>query len=391
MTFKKRRMLVTFCTPILVLGFSAVPSMQQNVSFATATSNPLTGQPPNFVTPGERNVSLESLSKDSFFVARREGQTEEWLSADDLYSRGVQLLTARDNLGALTYFEKAVSRDHDHSKAWFKIGLLRLELGVPLLVIEAFKEVARIEPDHAMAHYYLGIAYLTAEDKKSAWGEYTILQTLSPDLAGKLRREQGWQDKLQTGKVEEPETKEEIPHLFNRVKRSVVTIVGRANNFFGSGFLVKDGGYVITNYHVVEGQKQVTVIFPDKRRMLGDVVKIAEGRDLALVRLQQAAPRGAALKLASSASVQVGETVIAIGAPYGLALSVTNGIVSSVRILEGMRLIQTNAAINPGNSGGPLINLRGEVVGVNTLKLKYAEGIGFAVAVDHVKELLDER
>ncbi|MBK9975258.1 MAG: trypsin-like peptidase domain-containing protein [Planctomycetes bacterium] len=151
----------------------------------------------------------------------------------------------------------------------------------------------------------------------------------------------------------------------------------------GSGFVLAQDGYVLTNAHVVDGAKEVRISFEDGSQHKGEVAGRDERSDLAVVRVPR---RGlATLPLASADSVRVGQLALAIGNPLGFQRSVALGVVSAIdRTLQGQQqlfegLIQTDAAINPGNSGGPLVNMAGEVIGVNTAIIPFAQGIGFAV------------
>jgi hypothetical protein len=167
---------------------------------------------------------------------------------------------------------------------------------------------------------------------------------------------------------------------------SVVSILSDEGR--GSGFLV-DPTTVITNHHVVGRSESVLVKLSNGTALSGTVERIAEGHDLALVRLDRELTDRRSLPLSSVSALRVGQEVYVIGSPMGvLESSVTRGIVSAIRSFEGATLVQTDAAINPGNSGGPLVDRSGQVVGIATMKVAEGESIGFAVAVDHARELL---
>ena len=167
----------------------------------------------------------------------------------------------------------------------------------------------------------------------------------------------------------------------------------------GSGVIV-DGsrGLVITNFHVVRNARQVEVVLKDGRRLPADPVALAPNLDLAVLRV--GARNLPALPLADSAKLQVGDFVVAIGNPFGLGQTVTSGIISATDRPLGQddprRFIQTDAPINPGNSGGALINLKGEVVGINTALFSPSQsqasagnvGIGFAIPSNIVRGVL---
>ncbi len=152
----------------------------------------------------------------------------------------------------------------------------------------------------------------------------------------------------------------------------------------GSGFFVTDTGLLITNAHVVAGASRI-VIRTQATETFGTIVKLAAEDDLALIRANIAA--AVPLPLGDSDAVQVGDDVIAIGSPLGLAGTVTRGIISNLRVSGRIPLIQFDAAISPGNSGGPLLDEHGQVLGVNTLKVfpQGAESLGFAISINHVK------
>lgn len=165
----------------------------------------------------------------------------------------------------------------------------------------------------------------------------------------------------------------------------------------GSGLIIDRSGMVLTNAHVVSGADTVTVILKDGRAFEGEVRGADEISDLAVVKIKEAGGNLPVVTLGESSQVQVGDWAIAVGNPLGLDNTVTLGIVSTLHRssaevgIPGKRLdfIQTDAAINPGNSGGPLLNERGEVIGINTAIRAGATGIGFAIPVDKAKALKD--
>jgi len=190
-------------------------------------------------------------------------------------------------------------------------------------------------------------------------------------------------------------------NVIERCLASVVvvqTLIGT-----GSGFIIDPQGYIITNYHVVSNQDNITIILNDGRRLFADLLSLIKFKDLALLKIN--AENLSAIKLGRMSDVRVGDAVYALGAPGGWAekqildQTVTRGIVSSIRMLEApynptekIQFIQTDAAINPGNSGGPLINERGEVIGVNSQKMVKieVEGLNFAISIDEVKKSFAE-
>lgn len=200
--------------------------------------------------------------------------------------------------------------------------------------------------------------------------------------------------------------------LYERVSPSIVAIrvVTSSGPAFGSGFVYDQEGHIVTNYHVVEGADEVEVHFTSGYKTYGTVIAIDLDSDLAVVAVDAPAEELHPVLLGNSDMLKVGQTVIAIGNPFGLDGTMTVGIVSALgRTLDSIHespegsfftagdIIQTDAAINPGNSGGPLFNLTGEVIGVNrairTTNFNQIgdpvnSGIGFAVSVNIVKRVV---
>jgi len=163
----------------------------------------------------------------------------------------------------------------------------------------------------------------------------------------------------------------------------------------GSGFIIDDKGHILTNHHITAGSREIEVALTDGRAFEGKLVGSDPANDLAVVKIDTSDLPVA--ELGSSSELRVGQTVIAIGNPFGLVggPSVTVGVVSALnrhilseRVYEN--LIQTDASINPGNSGGPLLDLTGKVVGINTANIPGAQGIGFAIPINTAKAVLDD-
>jgi serine protease Do len=161
----------------------------------------------------------------------------------------------------------------------------------------------------------------------------------------------------------------------------------------GSGFVLAPEGMIITNNHVVEGAKEITVTLADKREYPAKIVGRDPKTDIALLKIDVKEPLPAVV-LGDSDRLRVGDWVVAVGNPFGLSNTVTAGIVSAKGRVIGAGpyddFIQTDASINPGNSGGPLFNLQGEVIGINTAIVAQGQGIGFAVPVNQAKALVPQ-
>jgi serine protease DegQ len=165
----------------------------------------------------------------------------------------------------------------------------------------------------------------------------------------------------------------------------------RERSGVGSGVIIDAEGHILTNLHVIKGADEITVRFHNKKEVAGKIVGTDATTDLAVIRI----PAGevvVAAKLGDSDRIEVGEWAIAIGSPFGLEQTVTVGVVSAtgrseVGIVPNENFIQTDASINPGNSGGPLLNARGEVIGINTAILSSGQGIGFAIPINTARRV----
>jgi len=171
--------------------------------------------------------------------------------------------------------------------------------------------------------------------------------------------------------------------------KSVVTIKTDVSQ--GSGFFIADGGYIVTNAHVMEDATRATIYTYDGESH--SVYKLGENSEMDITLLRINETEYEPLELADSDDVKQGEQVIAIGNPYGLSFSVTQGIVSNIHQTGENGLdayIQIDAALNSGNSGGPLIDKQGEVIGINNFKISEAEGLGFALESNYIKDTIND-
>ena len=189
--------------------------------------------------------------------------------------------------------------------------------------------------------------------------------------------------------------------------RDLVKLIGeavvqvRTPGGLGSGFIINEDGFLITNFHVIEGETQISVeVYLQRNDQLERktykqvrIVAMNKFEDMALLKIEDKdAPKFKYVLLGSADALAVGERVFAVGSPLGLERTVTEGILSTkTRQLQGELYLQTTAQINPGNSGGPLFNLSGEVIGITNMKVTSGEGIGFAIPIEAVKFFLDHR
>ena len=190
-----------------------------------------------------------------------------------------------------------------------------------------------------------------------------------------------------------------VQDLVKQLGLAVVQV--RTPEGLGSGFFVNPDGYLITNFHVIEGETEISVeVYSRENDQLDRetykqvrIIAINKFHDLALLHIEDKnAPKFKYVTLGSADALNVGDSVFAIGSPLGLERTMTEGILSTkTREMEGELYLQTTAQINPGNSGGPLFNLNGEVVGVTNMKILFGEGLGFAIPVELVKNFLDHR
>jgi len=190
-----------------------------------------------------------------------------------------------------------------------------------------------------------------------------------------------------------------VRELVNQLGEAVVQV--RTPSGLGSGFIINEDGYLVTNFHVIEGETQISVavyhvrdgqLEPKVYKQVR-IVSVNKFQDMALLKIEDKdAPKFKYVVLGSADNLAVGEGVFSIGSPLGLERTVTQGIISTkTREFEGSLYLQTTAQINPGNSGGPLFNMAGEVVGITNMKITFGEGLGFAIPIEGVKFFLDHR
>ena len=196
-----------------------------------------------------------------------------------------------------------------------------------------------------------------------------------------------------------PAPARDVQDLVKQIGEAVVQV--QTPEGLGSGFFINADGYLITNFHVIEGETEISVEVYHQRdgQLERDtykqvrIIAINKFHDLALLHIEDKnTPKFKFVMLGGADALTVGDSVFAIGSPLGLERTVTQGIISTkTRELEGELYLQTSAQINPGNSGGPLFNMAGEVVGVTNMKITSGEGLGFAIPVELVKNFLDHR
>lgn len=207
----------------------------------------------------------------------------------------------------------------------------------------------------------------------------------------------------------EPKEALSIPEVVKKVSPAVVSVSTKSivrqwgrdfgvQEGIGSGFIINNEGYILTNYHVISGAQEVRIIFNDSKAVNAKIINYDSVQDIAVVKVDGNIKVPGVVELGDSDKVQVGESVVAIGNPLGKEFigTVTRGIISAtnrgVEVEKGrtQNFLQTDAAINPGNSGGPLINTLGQVIGINTAKIteQGVEGIGFSIPINTVKQRL---
>lgn len=206
---------------------------------------------------------------------------------------------------------------------------------------------------------------------------------LSLAITKQEAQQKSFEDEISLLKV----TQDDFSEVIDKSIKSVVSVL--TENSVGSGFIITEDGYIVTNYHVIQGKDSVKTLTYDKRVIQADIIGIDKLRDIALLKIEGSF---VFLPLADSDSLQVGKKVIAIGNPLGLSFTVTEGIISGLN-REGPNgleeYVQTDVSLNPGNSGGPLISTQGEVVGMNNFKIGDAESLGFALESNSIRDSIN--
>ncbi len=270
------------------------------------------------------------------------------------------------------------------------IIIFLLEIGLLILVISVLRShrFKRIKPSFKVVLLpVLGIALVCAFAGVEPLVSY---KDMTISFLG-----QGWQSITSHPPSLSP-TQEDITDVVAKVEPAVVRV--ETKDVAGSGMTIDKLGYVLTCNHVVENVQLVTITLMSGERYEGSIVGRDESRDLAIIKITVSGSGLPVVTLGNSDKLGIGEDVIAIGHALGLEgkATVSKGVVSALRNLDGVNYIQTDAAMNPGNSGGPLINLKGEVIGIADLKIVHeaVEGMSFAIAINdarlfitHVKEM----
>jgi S1-C subfamily serine protease len=293
------------------------------------------GQEFNFAIPGSHLLALEPQTPQAF---------AEW---------------------AVSHYEEAVTFSLNKAASAFRAGM-------PEDALSYSRQATRIDPNHAQAHYYLGLAYLRTNRLEEARKEWEVLKKLDAGLAEKLR----------AAMPTPPKAAEEgdLPQLIQKIKPAVLYIMAldKADRVMkqGSGFFVNGKGYFITNYHVLVGASQARVK-TEAGKIYAVTRVLAEDRDADLI-LAAVVPEVETPYLPITGVLpQIGERVVVVGNPRGLEWSAADGIVSAIRGKE-KKFIQISAPISPGSSGSPAVNMKGLVIGVNTLTLTQGQMLNFA-------------
>ncbi len=293
-----------------------------------------------------------------------------------------------------------------------KIGILALAICISL----AFASCDPSTPVNNSSED-ISSSVSSAEDAESAAGETSAAESEASEAESEEDAEESLQnDNKQSGdEFQVTNTKTSLADLYDFCIDSCVSIVCsvetvvpgfwgdqvQEGSSLGSGFVI-DGGYIVTNHHVIDGAKTMDVVFNDNDKVKASLVGSDETYDIAVLKLD-GKKEVKAVKIGDSSKLRIGEDVIAIGTPSAIeyAGTLTYGVISGLNrkievvgdngnVKRTMYLIQTDATLNPGNSGGPLFNMKGEVIGVNNMKLVSSyEGIGFSIPISGAMEVVE--
>lgn len=259
--------------------------------------------------------------------------------------------------------------------------LLETELGLKKSIVKATEDLED-STDAKVARVKTDVDSLEAETKSQISG----LGDKLTDFESQTEAQQDmFQETLNSINVKSSD----FTSILDDVLKATVAV--RAGSAIGSGVIIEDEGYIITNFHVIEGNEDsINVKLSDNRQGQARLVAFERNVDVAVLKINGGPFHR--LKWGDSQNVKAGEKVIAVGSPAGLDFTVTEGIISAPKRLSsnGVTYIQTDVSINPGSSGGPLISDRGRIVGINTLKIKDFEGIGFSIQGKMAKEIADQ-
>ena len=257
------------------------------------------------------------------------------------------------------------------------IFFIVISMQVSKLSVQLNSEITQTDKDFAKA----------SEETNKLIAEYNVIYSTSfNELSNSISAQK--EDFNQEIKLLKS-SQDDFSGIIQDAVKSVVTVA--TPNSLGSGFVIGDGTYVVTNYHVIENNlEEITVRTYQRDLLIAELLGFDEERDVALLKIADNYP---VLELADSDKLQPGNKVIAIGNPLGLSFTVTDGIVSAVH-REGPNgleeYIQIDVSLNLGNSGGPLLNTAGEVVGINNFKIGNAESLGFALEINPTKSLINK-
>ncbi len=210
------------------------------------------------------------------------------------------------------------------------------------------------------------------------------VQELSGELQSVKQESAEKFDELE-GKLQLNVRSDDFSRVIEDVIESVVSV--QTDKSIGSGAIIDSDGYIVTNYHVINGATAGAVRTFDESVYNVAVVGFDAGKDIAVLKVEGTFKP---LKFGNSGRVDIGQRVIALGSPAGLEFSVNEGIISARRVLDGKEYFQTDVSLNPGNSGGPLVDASGNIIGINNFKLKGYEGLNFAISSNEVKSVVEE-